>query len=125
MNLKTPRQVQLIVSSFRNVFQQNEISKLSKSAYGFIYLASGFIAHYNLYGFRGHYADVESLKQEILRNKSMNQWRNFLPRERDYEYYMQKRDIYNMIVEEVEEANERNRRDEKNGLYASYADIAN
>ena len=98
MNLQTPRQVQLIVSSFRNVFQQNEISKLTKAAYKFIYLASGFIAHYDLYGFRGHYADVESLKEEILRNQRMNQWNNFRPGERDYDYYMQKKAIYNMIV---------------------------
>lgn len=125
MNLKTPRQVQLIVSSFRNVFQKNEISKLSNSAYGFIYLAVGFIAHYDLYGFRGNYADVESLKRDILRNKSMNQWNNFRPGERDYDYYMQKKAIYNMIVEEVEEANERNRRDEKNGLYGALVDVAN
>jgi hypothetical protein len=123
--LKTPGQVRLIVSSFRNVFQQNEISKLSKSAYNFIYLCSGFIAHYDVYGFRGHYADVESLKQDILRNQSMNQWRNFRPGERDYEYMMQKKEIYNMIVEEVEEANERNRRDEKNGLYGALVDVAN
>lgn len=125
LELKTPDQVRLIVLSFRNVFQRNEISKLTKSAYNFIYQASGFIAHYDIWGFRAHYADVESLKQDILDNQSMNQWRNFRPGERDYDYYMQKREIYNMIVEEVEEANERNRRDEKNGLYADRIDIAN
>ena len=103
--LKTPGQVRLVVSSFRNVFRQNEISKLSKSAYNFIYLASGFIAHYNVHGFREHYADVESLKWDILLNKSMNQWNNFGPCDADFTYYMQKRDIYNMIVAEVEAAN--------------------
>lgn len=125
MNLKTPRQVELIVSSFRKIFLKRDVSYLTKSAYDFIYQSSGFIAHYNIFGFQDHYADVQSLKNDILRNKSMNQWSNFQPGERDYDYYMQKRDIYNMIVEEVEESNERNRRDEKNGLYGALVDVAN
>lgn len=125
MNLKTPNQVRLIVLSFRNVFAHNEISKLTKSAYNYIYLCSGFIAHYDVWGFRGHYADVESLKRDILRNLRANQWSNFRPGEKDYEYYMQKRDIYNMIAEEVEASMEQQRRDEKNGLYGALVDVAN
>lgn len=97
----TIRQRQLIVASFRKVFQTGDISHLSKSAYNFIYLASGFIAHYNLYGFRDEYRDVDYFKQRILANLGPNQWKNFRPGERDYDYNMAKRDTYNAIAEEI------------------------
>lgn len=101
MKLKTQRQVQLIVSSFRKVFKTGDIEHLTKPAYNFIYLASGFIAHYNLYGFQDEYRNVDDLKRAIIANVVSNQWTNFHPGERDYDYYMQKRDIYNLIVDEV------------------------
>jgi hypothetical protein len=101
MELLTNRQTDLIVSSLRKVFQTGDTQHLSKSAYNFLYLCSGFIAHYNLYGFRDEYQDVSYLKRMILANVSNNQWNNFRAGERDYDYYMQKRDIYNRIVEEI------------------------
>ena len=94
----TVRQQQLIVASLRKVFQTDNIEHLTKSAYKFLYLSSGFIAHYNLYGFRDHYANVNDLKRAIARNYGANQWRNFRPGERDYEYNMAKRDCYNSIA---------------------------
>jgi hypothetical protein len=99
MKLKTERQITLIVNSFKRVFEKNDIDELTKQAYGFIYLASGFIAHYNLYGFREAYCNVDDLKEDILRNKDINQWNNFRKGERDYEYYMQKKEIYNKILD--------------------------
>lgn len=94
----TIRQQQLIVASFRKVFQTGNIDHLTKSAYNFIYQASGFIAHYNLYGFREEYRDVSTLKRAISRNYGANQWRNFRPGDSSYEYYMAKRDCYNSIA---------------------------
>lgn len=99
MKLKTERQITLIVNSFKRVFEQNDIDQLTKQAYNFIYLASGFIAHYNLYGFRETYRNVSDLKTDILRNAGMNQWSNFREGERNYEYYMQKKEIYNKILD--------------------------
>ena len=77
-----------------------EIDKLSGPAYKFLHLASGFIAHYNRYGFIIHYS-YNSLKRDILNNQRFNQWLNFRPGERDYEYYMSKADIYNRICERL------------------------
>lgn len=99
LTLKTPRQVQLIVSSVRKVMQTGEIEYLSKAAYDYLYLTSGFIAHYNVHGFRDYYSDVENLRRDILINQMNNQWRNFLPGEQDYDYMMQKKNIYNQIVD--------------------------
>ena len=74
-----------------------DINKLNKRGYDFLYQASGFIAHYNLAGFKAYYSE-HSLKDDIERNYKQNQWRNFRPCERDYDYYMAKRDCYNMIL---------------------------
>lgn len=94
----TERQKTLIVN---NVVKACEnIEDLNKTAYNFLYIASGFIAHYDMYGFIASYTG-ESLKQDILSYASQNQWRNFRPGERDYEYYKAKADVYNEIVSQI------------------------
>jgi len=75
-----------------------DITKLNGTGYKFINLASGFIAHYNLNGFKDYY-ERNSLKHDILANSSNNQWLNFRPGDENYEYYQQKAAIYNRIVE--------------------------
>jgi hypothetical protein len=94
----TERQKTLIIN---NVFAAcKNITKLNGTGYNFLYLASGFIAHYNRFGFIDYYSDG-SLAQDILSNAQNNQWRNFRKGERDYEYYMAKADVYNRIVAEI------------------------
>jgi len=68
--------------------------KLNKQGYNFLYLASGFIAHYNLRGFIGHYSQWHSLA-------SYNQWHNFSEDDKDFGYYMDKRAIYNAICAQL------------------------
>jgi len=95
----TERQKTLIVNNI--VRACKDIETLNRTGYKFIYLAQGFIAHYNLYGFRCAYSEPGSLRSDILRNQVANQWRNFRPGDRDYEYYSCKADIYNQIVEKI------------------------
>lgn len=91
----TQRQKQLIA---KNVLAAcKDINKLNKTGYNFLYLANGFIAHYDLEGFKAYYSE-HSLQDDIERNARSNQWGNFRPGERDYDYYMAKRDCYNMIL---------------------------
>lgn len=99
MTLRTPRQIALIVNSFRKVFETNDIEYLSKSAYNYVYLCSGFIAHYNHAGFKAAYENVNDLIDALYANEHFNQWRNFNPGDRDYAYYMEKRNIYNLILD--------------------------
>jgi len=73
------------------------INLLSKQSYNYLYLCSGFIAHYNYHGFIAHYNNLNELILDIKNNKQYNQWRNFTPNDKDYAYYMQKRDIYNRL----------------------------
>ena len=74
-----------------------DITQLSPQGYNFIYQANGFIAHYDRAGFIDYYSR-HSLQADIERNASANQWKNFTPSDRDYEYYMSKREIYNRIL---------------------------
>jgi hypothetical protein len=97
----TPRQKSLIISSFKRVFRTGDIEHLTSSAYRYIYLASGFIAHYNIHGFRDAYRDVELLRGDILSNAAGNSWRNFRPGDKDYDYYKSKAEVYQGILEVV------------------------
>lgn len=78
------------------------IDKLNKKAYNFLNSCSGFIAHYNLEGFKDYYEDVD-LVADILANEVSNQFRNFMPGEKNYDYYMAKRDTYNKIIRGLEQ----------------------
>jgi hypothetical protein len=94
----TERQQKLIVNNV--VKACNDIDSLNKTGYNFLYLASGFIAHYNLGGFIAHYTESD-LRSRILRNKHMNMWNNFRQEDNDYEYYMSKKKVYQDICERI------------------------
>jgi hypothetical protein len=94
----TERQKTLIVNNV--VKAVKDITKLNKTGYNFLYLASGFIAYHNLYGFIEHFKDYD-LKRDILANHRQNQWLNFRLGDNDYDYYKSKADVYNRIVEAI------------------------
>jgi hypothetical protein len=95
----TDRQVKMIV---KNVIEAcKNINKLTKVGYNYLYLASGFIAHYDLGGFIDYYSDNAKLVNDILNNENSNKWLNFRPGDKDYEYYHQKGEIYSLIIAEI------------------------
>ena len=77
-----------------------DINKLNKRGYKFLYLANGFIAHYDINGFKGYYSHA-SLVRDLIENASDNQWRNFHPGDRDYDYMMAKKAVYNRSMEAI------------------------
>ena len=91
----TQREKQLISKNILAACK--DINKLNKRGYDFINLANGFIAHYNINGFKAYYAE-RSLQDDIERNAKVNQWSNFRKGDEHYDYYMAKRDCYNMIL---------------------------
>jgi hypothetical protein len=92
----TDNEKRLIV---RNIVSAcKDIEKLNMRGYKFLYLCSGFIAHYNLEGFKGVYNPYR-LRADIARNKQYNQWKNFKAGDNDYAYYKSKADTYNAICE--------------------------
>jgi hypothetical protein len=94
----TERQKILIVNNV--VKACKDITQLNRTGYNFLYLASGFIAHYDLNGFIGFYEYV-NLKNDLIGFANSNQWNNFHPGESDYDYYMAKKDVYNRILKEI------------------------
>jgi hypothetical protein len=94
----TERQKTLIVSNVIKAVKN--IDNLNKTGYNFVYQCSGFIAHYDLYGFIASYTG-ESLKRDLISYAGQNQWNNFRPGERDYDYMMAKKDVYNRIVAQI------------------------
>jgi hypothetical protein len=94
----TERQKTLIVSNI--VKAVKNIDNLNKTGYNFVYQCSGFIAHYDLYGFIASYTG-ESLKRDLISYAGQNQWNNFRPGERDYDYMMAKKDVYNRIIAQI------------------------
>lgn len=95
----TDRQKTLIVNNV--VKACKNIDSLNKSGYKYISLCSGFIAHYSLYGFIGHYYDNANLKHDIISFAGQNQWKNFQPGDKDYAYYASKADVYNRILAQI------------------------
>lgn len=98
MQALTERQKTLIVNNV--VKAVKNIDNLNRTGYNFLYLASGFIAHYDLNGFISEYSD-RSLKHDIVSYAGQNQWNNFRPGDRDYDYYMAKADVYKRILKEI------------------------
>ena len=94
----TQRQKTLIVNNVLRAVK--DINQLNKTGYNFLYLCSGFIAHYNLGGFKSHYSDY-SLRDDIVNHARFNQWKNFRPGDEDYEYYQSKADVYQAIVQHL------------------------
>jgi hypothetical protein len=94
----TERQKQLIVTNV--VKACKNIYALNGTGYKFLNLCSGFIAHYDLYGFQEFYSD-SSLKQDLISFADSNQFKNFRPGERDYDYYMSKADVYKRILDQI------------------------
>ena len=92
----TERQKTLIVNNVLRACK--DITKLNGTGYNFLYLCSGFIAHYNRYGFIDYYKS-NSLVDDILQNARMNQWHNFHKGDQNYEYMMAKKDVYNRIID--------------------------
>jgi hypothetical protein len=94
----TERQKTLIVNNV--VKAVKNIDNLNKTGYNFLYLASGFIAHYDLHGFIASYTG-QSLKRDIVSFAGQNQWNNYRPGEQYYDYYMAKKEVYNRILREI------------------------
>ena len=92
----TERQKTLIVN---NVLRAcTDITKLNGTGYNYLYLCSGFIAHYSKFGFIDYYED-HSLANDLIENARNNQWLNFHMGEKNYEYMMAKKNVYNRILE--------------------------
>ena len=99
IELRSDLEVHNIVQSFKLVFKYEDMNRLTRRAYLFIMTASGFIAHYDIHGFRNEYSNVYSLCGDIMKYQDSNQFTNFHKGETNYDYFMQRKEIYNKIVD--------------------------
>ena len=60
-----PYNVKAIEQNIRLVMRTGDISKLNGKTYHIIYQLMGFIAHYNLGGFRSEYEDIEEFRKRL------------------------------------------------------------
>lgn len=60
--------VKTVLKNVENIFKSRDISKMTKATYKTLYLMSGFIAHYDINGFKHHYSSVSDLARDILRS---------------------------------------------------------
>jgi hypothetical protein len=95
----TEKQKTMIVNNVIKAL--NDPAKLSKQAYKYLYLCSGFIAHYDHMGFISYYSRTGKLERDIVEFASCNQWKNFSQADRDFQYYQSKADIYNRILNAI------------------------
>lgn len=91
----TERQKSMIVSNVLKAVKDS--TKLSQQGYKYLYLCSGFIAHYDRHGFIAYYREKGKLFFDIIEYQRWNKWENFKPSDTDYQYYQSKADIYNRI----------------------------
>jgi len=98
---KTEATMTRIVNNVAKVIKTGNIELLSKQAYNYLYLCSGFIAHYNWNGFKAYYADTALLKADILANENINRWLNFHPGDENFDYYQNKAQIYSAIIKAI------------------------
>lgn len=98
LNPMTDKQKTMIANNVYKVILSKNINFLTKQSYDFLNNCIGFIAHYDLYGFRDYYEDTNTLAKDILDNAESNQWVNFFKGENDYDYYMAKKELYNRLV---------------------------
>jgi len=54
-----------IVKSIENVFNSGNIDKLAKDSYNFVMSLSGFIAHYDINGFKNNYVNVRDFLEDL------------------------------------------------------------
>jgi hypothetical protein len=57
-----------VVRKFRQVIEKRDMSLMDKELYQFLNLYCGFIAHYNLYGFRETYAAPRDFADVFIRH---------------------------------------------------------
>lgn len=61
-----------VVRSFRKVIETRDMNQMNKELYNFLNLYCGFIAHYNIHGFRETYADPKDFSDVFIRHFDRN-----------------------------------------------------
>lgn len=69
LNPLTEKQSTNIANNIVKCIKNNNINLLTKASYNFISISPGFIAHYDLQGFKDEYSNVHDFYNDIMDNK--------------------------------------------------------
>ena len=91
-----------IIENIDTVLKTRDIEKLSNTAYKFVMNISGFIAHYNLNGFKCSYRNVDDLEsgiRESIDTREHNRYidKGYFSECEQSEYYAEKSRILNHL----------------------------
>ena len=92
-----------ILKSVKKILRTGDIEYLTKDSYDLVMSLSGFIAHYNIEGFKEYYRDVRRLWHDLPRSHDIinpNRYANerWFQESEQKEYYTTKSNILNGIV---------------------------
>jgi hypothetical protein len=92
----TPINSPSVLRNIALVLRANDIDKLNGTGYNFLYLMQGFIAHYDLYGFRDSYRNVADLARDIKESADLSDAERYITDSfltgKDAAYYRSKYD---------------------------------
>jgi hypothetical protein len=91
-----------ILNSLTAVFKNQDITELTPEAYKFVMNMSGFIAHYDIHGFRSTYEDLRLFAQDLLLSSDTTDHKRYLNDEffskgEQPLYYKQKAEVLKAI----------------------------
>jgi len=98
-----PINTRALLNNLNLVLKTGDINKLNKPTYTHISLMSGFIAHYDLHGFRGYYECTSDLIRDLansadFRNPEREIRDPWFAKEYGKEYCQSKANFYNGVV---------------------------
>lgn len=57
-----------LIKNFQEVIEKKDINRMNKELYDFLHLYCGFIAHYDINGFKGTYKDPTDFAEVFIRH---------------------------------------------------------
>lgn len=87
-----------IIRSVESVLKTGDIDKLTQDAYGFVMNMSGFIAHYDINGFKSEYNNTADLLRELQKSVDVSDAERYIndswfSNNEQSEYYASKTEI--------------------------------
>lgn len=67
-----------ITNNVKKVINSGNIDNLSKASYNFISGISGFIAHYNIDGFKDYYNDVDTFIMDLKNSTDLTDYNRYI-----------------------------------------------
>lgn len=105
-----PLNTKAILHNIKQVITTGNINKLNKQTYNFIMNLSGFIAHYNIEGFKGYYNNTNDLIKDLTKstdtiNPEYYITDFFIQKEEQKDYYISKAETLKQIKKLLQEVN--------------------